>query len=285
MCLVALALGASARFPFVVAANRDEYFDRPAAPLGWWSPGADAPAVLGGRDLRGGGTWLGLTAAGRLALLTNVREPPRHADAAPSRGELVTRWLRGDATPDAYAASLAGGGHHGYNLVAADLRQGSVFHLSNRGAPHSALGNGVHGLSNAGLDTPWPKVNALKARLAAALQAHDELAGLEAALFGALADRAEASADALPATGVPLDWELALSSPFVHAPARGYGTRCSTLVVAERGTQGLRTHVVERSFDAGAPAGERRVVLDDWPPQGEAQSARVMSTCAMPASS
>src|SRR5437867_3846904 len=116
MCLVALALDESHRFPLVVAANRDEFFSRPAARLGWWSAAAGAPDILGGRDLGGGGTWLGLTAAGRLALLTNVRLADRLEPHAPSRGEIVPLWLRGDLATDRFWTRVALSGYNGFNL-------------------------------------------------------------------------------------------------------------------------------------------------------------------------
>ena len=285
MCLVALAVGQSARFPLVVAANRDEFFARPAAPLGWWSPGAGAPDILGGRDLQGGGTWLGLNAAGRFALLTNVRDPARDA-AAPSRGEIVPRWLRGDLDAAAFRAQVASRGYNGFNVIAADLAHGEVFHASDRTSARTMLSSGIHGLSNAGLDTPWPKVLALKSRLAAALGDAGSLDALRNALFDALADPTRAADGELPSTGVPADWERSLSAAFIALPEHGYGTRCSTLVITQRGPRGSITHVFERGFDAASPASvfDRHVALSDWPPRAD-QSDRAMSTCAIPASS
>ena len=98
MCLIGLAIDQSRRFPLVIAANRDEYFARPSARLGWWTPEGGGPAILGGRDLAAGGTWLGLTAAGRLAMITNVRDPSRVDLQAPSRGLIVPRWLSAQAS-------------------------------------------------------------------------------------------------------------------------------------------------------------------------------------------
>ena len=286
MCLVALALSRSARFPFAVAANRDEFFARPSAPLGWWSPGAGAPDILGGRDLQGGGTWLGLNAAGRFALLTNVRDAARDAATAPSRGEIVPLWLRGDLDAAAFQAQFAARGYNGFNVVAADLSQGEVFHASDRTSARTTLSSGIHGLSNAGLDTPWPKVLALKSRLETAVSDAGSLDALRDALFAALADPAPAPDSELPSTGVPADWERSLSAAFIALPERGYGTRCSTLVITEQGPRHSTTHVFERSFDAGSRTfADRHVALNDWPAQAAPQSRRAMSTCAMPASS
>jgi uncharacterized protein with NRDE domain len=160
-----------------------------------------------------------------------------------------------------------------------DAPAGALFHASNR-APMRPLPPGVHGLSNAGLDTPWPKVVHLRERFDAALAATQALEPLCDALWRALDDRTPAPDADLPDTGVALEWERWLSPAFIDIPAHGYGTRCSTLLVAERVGDGQRMHVRERSFDAGG--GERRFVHEGWPSD---QSTRRMSTCAMPASS
>src|SRR5512139_211888 len=165
MCLVAIALDQSRRFPLVIAANRDEFFKRPAARLSWWSPGAGLPDILGGRDLEAGGTWLGLTAKGRLGLITNVRDPSQKDPSAPSRGSIVTRWLAGDLTPDRFWMHTALSGYNGFNMVAADFQRGECFYASNLDANPMRLERGLYGLSNASLDTPWPKVTTLKDRV------------------------------------------------------------------------------------------------------------------------
>lgn len=278
MCLVALALQRSSRFPLIIAANRDEFYARPAAALDWWRPAPTALPLLGGRDLQAGGTWLGLTRAGRLALLTNVRHPARRHDAAPSRGAIVALWLRGDTGREAFIERIADAGYDGFNLIAADFARDEVFFVSNRGEAE-LLGPGLYGLSNAALDTPWPKVLALKARVEQALREAKAVEALRDRLFDALADRSLAPDDRLPDTGVPREWERLLSAAFIDAPEHGYGTRCSSLVIAERTSRGATTHVFERGFD-GAPAADRHFALEDWP-----QSMRAMSTCARPTSS
>jgi uncharacterized protein with NRDE domain len=152
MCLALLAFDAHARYPVVIAANRDEFHDRAAAPAGWWQEG-----WLAGRDCVAGGTWLGITRGGRWALVTNVREPGRHDPAAPSRGTLVPNVL---AHPASIADGLArvvgtAAGYNGFNLAAGNTRE--AHWGSNRAAGPRALAAGVYGLSNATLDTPWPK--------------------------------------------------------------------------------------------------------------------------------
>jgi uncharacterized protein with NRDE domain len=269
MCLIALALDAHPRFPLVLAANRDEFFDRPAAPLHWWTPAHAPDAILAGRDLQAGGTWLGLTPAGRLAVVTNVRRPGAVRPEAPSRGEIVVRWLQETgAAPQAFAADLAARGHSPFNLIALDTVHGQAFYTGTDSSRPVALAPGVHGLSNAGLDTPWPKVQALKQQLAGALvtssAAPEQLIDH---LFTALADPREADDADLPHTGVPVEWERVLSAAFIRTADGRYGTRCSTVIVGERTGSGWRTRMVERSFAAdGHSVAVRDVLLEDWPP-------------------
>jgi uncharacterized protein with NRDE domain len=274
MCLAAIAVARHPRWAWVLASNRDEFFHRAAAPLAWWQPIPGGPPLLGGRDLHAGGTWLGLTAAGRLALVTNVREPGQAVPGAASRGELVPRWLVGpdddekDGQDEGRLAALAAEPRNGCNFIAADLRAGGgAWWFSNRPQPrHCRLGAGLYGLSNAALDTPWPKVVLLKQRLEAALAAHSSLPGLIEATFHALSDRTLAPDEALPATGIPLQRERQLSPACIRIPGprgQAYGTRCSTVVVVEAVGAVRTAHVVERSFsDSGEPSGEVAVRLD-----------------------
>jgi uncharacterized protein with NRDE domain len=268
MCLVALAIDESHRFPLVVAANRDEFLGRRTARLGWWSAAAGAPDILGGRDLESGGTWLGLTAAGRLALVTNVRQPDRVEPSAPSRGEIVPLWLRGDLGTDRFWTRVALSGYNGFNLIAADFRNGECFWASNQKPHPMRLERGVYGLSNAIIDTPWPKVLALKAKLRATLPAAESAAAIASTMFDALADRNQAPDDGLPATGIPLEVERELSAAFIRTADQSYGTRCSTIIITERARRRLVTHVFERTFTVGTGlALMRQSVLKDWPPR------------------
>lgn len=270
MCLVALAFDQNARFPLVLAANRDEFFARPTVRLGWWSPGEGLPDILSGRDLRGGGSWLGLNADGRLALVTNVRRPGTQDPDAPSRGDIVPLWLRGDLPPDRFWARVALSGHNPFNLVAADFRRGDCYWASNEQASPLRLERGLYGLSNAQLDTPWPKLVQLKARLRDALSIATSVDDLAALLFDALADRTQAPDEALPTTGIAPERERQLSSAFIATPDGSYGTRCSTLVITERVNKRSITHVLERSFNPGSKVAVlRRVELKDWPPRYE----------------
>lgn len=281
MCLVALALDDNRRFPLVIAANRDEYFDRPTARLGWWTPAGGGPEILGGRDLTAGGTWMGLTAAGRLALVTNVRRPVAPDPQAPSRGHIVSGWLSTDLRPDQFWMQTSLSGYAPFNLVAADFLRGDCFWASNEAIVPRRMERGIFGLSNAGLDTPWPKVVTLKARMAEALETAASVDALALQLFEALSDREPAADADLPSTGIAHDLERVLSPAFVRTGDGRYGTRCSTVIVAERVRRQLVTHVMERTFAPGAAVAlMRRVRLADWPPRYATQSAVEVSPIA-----
>jgi uncharacterized protein with NRDE domain len=265
MCLIAIALDRHPRFPLVIAANRDEFLQRPAVALDWWQPAADAAPLLGGRDLQAGGTWMGLSARGRLAMLTNVRDLSRHRSAAPSRGAIVPGWLATRQSASDFWHTAAAHGHNPFNLIAGDVADGHWWWADDRAAPQR-LAPGLYGVSNAAFDAPWPKVQGLKRALAAALDAAPSAAGLEALLFAALADRAAAPDDALPDTGIGPERERWLAPAFIRTPDARYGTRCSTLLIAERHAEGLGACLVERQFDAiGRALAQRRVRLASWP--------------------
>ncbi|MES2090128.1 MAG: NRDE family protein [Pseudomonadota bacterium] len=268
MCLVAVALDQNNRFPLVLASNREEFFDRPSARMSWWQPADGAAAILGGRDLQAGGTWLGLTAQGRLGVVTNVRDPSNMDANAPSRGEIVPLWLRGDTQMDRLWPQMAMSGYNGFNLVALDFAVGEAFWVNNTQRYPQRLMRGLYGLSNAGLNTPWPKVVALKSRVKTALADSADLDGLVVRLFEALTDAAQVPDEHLPSTGVPINWERLLSPAFVRSPDGRYGTRCSTLVITERINKRLVTHVLERSYSGtSGMALLRQVALQNWPPK------------------
>lgn len=239
MCLILLALEPAPELRLVVAANRDEFYARPTAPARWW---ADAPALLAGRDLHAGGTWMGITRGGRFAAVTNYRETTAPRPDAPSRGELVAGFLLAGVPAAEWMERLEprAGEYNGFNLLAGD--GGSLLWLSNRGGAPRRLEPGVYGLSNALLDTAWPKVERGKAGMRAALAGPPD--ALERALFGVLADAEPAPDGLLPATGVGAERERALSSLFIRTPE--YGTRSSTVLVV--GADG-QARFTERRLD------------------------------------
>jgi uncharacterized protein with NRDE domain len=260
LCLIGLALDAHPRFAFVVAANRDEFFDRPTAALGWWRTGGEAPWLLAGRDLAAGGTWMGLSASGRIGMLTNVRDPARHRDEAASRGALVTDWLDRGAWPAANAAT------NPFNLIGGDLPSRRWWWTSDRHTAPTPLAAGVHAVSNGALDEPWPKVQRLSGQLRLTLETAPDDTLVER-LFALLDDDQVAPDEALPNTGVGLARERRLSPAFIRWPEAGYGTRCSTVILGSREDAGRwRIHLHERSHGPdGRATALRRIVLDAWP--------------------
>jgi uncharacterized protein with NRDE domain len=234
-----------------VAANRDEFFRRETLPLAWWS---DAPGVLAGRDLAGGGTWLGLARDGRFAALTNYRAPHDMRADAPTRGALVSDFLSGARrAPLDYLADVAerGAAYNGFNLIVADLARRELAWYCNRSSARPRLlAPGTHGISNAILDTPWPKLAKKRAELAAAV-AGARIPAL-ADLIALMADPRVAPDEALPSTGIPLERERALSAAFIELP--DYGTRSTTVLRASVDGQAptIGIDMIERSDDDGS---------------------------------
>ncbi|MGC8762478.1 MAG: NRDE family protein [Acidobacteriota bacterium] len=249
MCLLLLAHRPRPDLTLVLAANRDEFYDRPSAPSAWWE---DSPGILAGRDLRQGGTWLGVSRRGRLAALTNIREPSRHDPAAPSRGLLVKEFLRSPLDAGAFLRKLDGSPYNGFNLLAFDGENLAV--ASNRAEGVRLLEPGLHGFSNGLLDSPrWPKVRRGMAALGRLLEAAD--GNLEEGLLAVLADGTPAPDGELPRTGIGLEAERALSPIFTRTEV--YGTRASTVVIL-RADGGVSW--VERAYGpSGRPGPEVRV--------------------------
>ena len=240
---------------FTLTANRDEFFRRTAEPIAWW---ADAPGVLAGRDLVGGGTWLGLSRDGRFAALTNYRAPHEMRADAPTRGTLVSDWL-GAATPNAkpgttplaYLQDVARSGdlYNGFNLLIGDWTRRELGWYCNRStAAPALLTAGTHGISNAVLDTAWPKLIGKRAELSALL-AKEPLAPLES-LIDLMRDPRVARDDQLPATGIALERERALSAAFIDTP--DYGTRGTTALRVVAHGEVIGVAVAERSDDDGS---------------------------------
>ncbi|MFJ7108069.1 NRDE family protein [Pseudomonas sp. NPDC098740] len=234
MCLIVFAWRPGHAQPLIVAANRDEFYARPSLPLAQWP---EAPHVHAGRDLEAGGTWLGVGAHGRFAALTNIRDP-HQPPSRKSRGELVAGFLLGNMSIDDYLSDVVGRSleYAGFNLLVGNANE--LWHFNARETEAVMLPPGVYGLSNAGLDTPWPKL--LKARAALEEVLDDPQ---PQALLALLNDPQTAPFAELPDTGVGLATETLLSSVFIASPT--YGTRASTaLIVQADGTRWM----VERSF-------------------------------------
>ena len=245
MCLILFAYRVHPDHPLVLAANRDEFYDRPTAPLDFWE---DLPGVLAGRDLKGRGTWMGVDTAGRWAAITNFRDPANLKADAPSRGRLVTDYLSGSRPPRRYLEQLRPQSrrYNGFNLLVGDRSE--VFWFSNRDGRIQRLRPGLYGLSNHLLDTPWPKVAKGKRRLRRLAAKRGPIPS--DAVFDLLADPTPAPDRDLPATGVSLGWERQLSPLFITSPA--YGTRSSTLLLT--GHDGS-LQMTERTFGSDPPGG------------------------------
>ena len=249
MCLLLIGWKSHPRYRLVLAGNRDEFHDRAAAPLNWWQ---DDARILGGRDLKAGGTWLGVARSGRFGVVTNYRDLQAPVEGAPSRGNLVPRFLTGATSPKEFLDDLRGAAmrYSGFNLLVGGSR--ALYYFSNRGPKSpTVLAPGIYGLSNHLLNTPWPKLTRTRERFTAHLGEAELSAD---ALFAILADRETAPADNLPSTGLPADWERVVSSPFIVNER--YGTRCSTVLLVERNG---RTILHERRFDpSGIQSGTSR---------------------------
>jgi uncharacterized protein with NRDE domain len=265
MCLLMLAWQAHPQYRLVVAANRDEYHARPAAPLAKWPPPQE---LLAGRDLRAGGTWLGIDRERRFGVVTNFRELQQPTAGAPSRGGLIPSYLgagggAGRARAGEFLAALEpdASRYSGFNLLLTD--EDSLWYGTNRSAPFARpLAPGVYGLSNELLDTPWPKLQRVRRGFESWLRGEQPPGA--AALFALLADRTPADQAAPGQTGgLPPEWARVLSAPFVLHPQ--YGTRCSTVVLLEPDG---RLYIAERRFDpAGERTGESEFALapGEWP--------------------
>jgi uncharacterized protein with NRDE domain len=258
MCLIAIAWRIVPESPLIFIGNRDEFHQRPAAPATWWD---SPPGILAGRDLKAGGTWLGLNRQGHFAVVTNFREGGNEP-ATRSRGELVTRFLEG-MDGDAHWSLLhdQAQDYAGYNLVFYD--GDTLGYFSNRGMHRRSLEPGLYALSNHFLDTPWPKVTRLKQ----ALNAQLKLRWDSEAMLELMGHRKPASDEDLPDTGIGKHWERILSPAFIVSEE--YGTRCTSLI--RQNSEG-RFSFTERSF---APSGDPGVTREyEFQPQQRAPRKR-----------
>ncbi|MEZ4774802.1 MAG: NRDE family protein [Bacteroidia bacterium] len=226
MCLILFGYRVHPGYPLIIAANRDEFYARPTLRAGWWE---ENPAILAGKDLQAGGTWLGVSKSGRFAAVTNFREPNNIKPQAPSRGALVTRFLEGQTGTIPYLDHLStqAEAYNGFNLLTFDSN--TLGWYSNRHENPEWLDPGVYGLSNHLLNTAWPKVQQGKERLAALISPETEMN--PESLFEMLNNDTIAPDDRLPSTGVSLELERMLSAMCIKSPT--YGTRVSTVVLID----------------------------------------------------
>jgi len=229
MCLIFFSINQHPTYKLILAANRDEFYNRKTEAAHYWN---DYPDILGGRDLEANGTWMGITKKGRISFVTNYRDPANINPNAPSRGQLVSDYLENSVDPEIYMQGIEkrAAAYNGFNLVVGNAD--SLWYLSNYKEGIQKITSGFFGLSNHLLETPWPKVKLGKQLLEPVLdQSHINPNDL----LDILQDSTRAVDDKLPSTGIGLDRERALSSMFIKT--EGYGTRCSTVVLIDHHNQ------------------------------------------------
>ena len=256
MCLITFAYHCHPDYPLIVLANRDEFYARPSDLLAYWE---DEPSVLAGRDKQLSGTWLGLNKAGLFTAVTNYRDGTNTASDRRSRGDLTRNFLCAKKTASCYIEELAPHQHQfgDYNLLLGDST--GLYYCSNRAPNSQKLSPGIYGLSNALLNTPWPKLEYVKAKLAEVLnntELNTKTLPIDT-LLTIMSDRAEAPLEERPDTGISAAWEKLLSSAFIQT--ENYGTRATTLILQK--TNG-DTQIIEQSFDANGPIERRNYSLN-----------------------
>ena len=244
MCLILFAYRVVDDYPLVLAANRDEFHQRPTAPMDWWE---DRTGILAGRDLEAGGTWFGVRADNssgslsgvRFAGLTNYRNPAAEKKNARSRGEIIPDYLHSCSSAETYFkySKIRPELYNGFNLLFGD--PGGLFWFSGQTGKTTRVQPGIHGLSNRDLNTPWPKVETGRKRLEQALNnpvSHEDL-------FRVLTHTAQPEDSQLPDTGVGMEWERILAPLFIQNPV--YGTRSSTLFLLKKDGS---ARIIERTW-------------------------------------
>ncbi len=249
MCLIVFANNFHPDYKLIFAANRDEFYNRPTEAAHFWKYHSD---LLAGKDLQAGGTWMGITKSGRFAAITNYRDMRNIKENAPSRGNLTLDFLTSDISPEKYFNQINSElkNYNGFNLVIGDVD--NLFYFSNIKSELNKIEPGIHGLSNAFLDTPWPKVDKSKLKLEIAINGNQIS---EDRLMKILDDKSFAEDQKLPDTGVGKELEKVLSSVFIKTEK--YGTRCSTVLLVDKNNN---VKFVERTF---MPA-ENRFVRNEF---------------------
>ncbi|MGB3725176.1 MAG: NRDE family protein [Glaciecola sp.] len=249
MCILFIAVNQHPKFPLIIAANRDEFHQRPTLTSHFWPSHTD---VLAGKDLSAGGTWMGINQNGRIAALTNIRAPGKERLNAITRGELVTNFLTTQTDVTDYLNTLQNTHlkYNGYNLLFGELNQLHVYNSFENKA--YKLDDGVYGLSNASLNSPWPKIDAGRDALANYCQ-HANILSREH-LFELLKSQQAAHDDELPNTGIPIEWERKLSSIFIQSA--DYGTRSSTVLLIDNNNHCFWE---ERTFNSNAEMTDTKV--------------------------
>ena len=241
MCLITFAYKTHPNYKLILAANRDEFYIRPTRSAQFWKE-ENQPELLAGKDLEAGGTWMGITKTGSWGALTNYRDTSWRRETPLSRGDLVLDYLKNVQYPENYLQAIRSRSnlYNGFNLLIGNLD--SLFHFSNHTKQITKIEPGIYGLSNAVLNTPWPKLEQAKSDL------EKEISKKEVSvenLFQVLKNDTKAPDKSLPNTGIPKEWEKAISSIFIKT--ENYGTRCSTLLFIDHENKAT---FIERKYDA-----------------------------------
>lgn len=237
MCLILFAYNYHPDYRLILTANRDEFYQRPTRPMQFWT---EQPQLLAGQDLEQGGTWLGLTRTGRFSALTNHRNGLKQPQGVSSRGRLPLQFLLGEMSCQTFICETDVGQFDGFNQLIDD--GGQLSYLSNRSPALQPVPHGIHGISNAVFDSPWPKLVAAKAALKECIDGDQISAD---ALITLMQDPTTYHDDQLPQTGVSLELERLLSARFIRSER--YGTRATTAVLIRHSGE---IRVVEQNFDA-----------------------------------
>ncbi len=242
MCLITFAYNSHSNYSLILAANRDEFYSRPTRKAKYWFE-EDYPEILAGKDLEANGTWMGIHKNRKWAALTNYRDLTQLKDSPPSRGDLALNFLKSDQSARQYLKDIQKKSslYNGFNLLLND--EEGIFHFSNQTDKITEITSGIHGLSNALLDTPWPKLELAKSGLNEIIKSNQVEPNK---LFNILKNETKANDDKLPKTGLPFDLEKAISSVFIKTD--GYGTRCSTLLLIH--TDGTAEFIERRYIPA-----------------------------------
>ena len=247
MCLIVFSYNHHQTYPFILAGNRDESYKRPTKQAHFWDTD---PAILAGRDLKAGGTWLGVTKEGRIGALTNYRDFNHPREGEKSRGELIPDFLKSSNSPKEVLADLIrrGDRYDGFNMIAGTAKK--LYYISNINKTLKEITPGIHGISNAFLDTPWPKVNVARDTFRSAISGAEID---EKAIFSLLKNSETYPQEKLPDTGLSPEMEKSVSPIFIETEE--YGTRCSTLLTVDN--SGL-VRFVEKSYHTNEPEKEKR---------------------------
>ncbi len=253
MCLIAFAYNISKEYPLILIANRDEFYDRPAQKAHYWEEEGETK-ILAGKDLKGGGTWFGVSENRKWGAVTNYRDIANIKEDAPTRGDLIPNFLKSPDSAKEYLHKLqnVAAKYNGFNLLLGD--ENGIYHYSNNSNVISKIQPGIHGLSNALLNTPWPKLTIAKNELKDKIESNNLD---QEALFAILKNQKKADVHQLPKTGLTEELEMAVSSIFIDT--QNYGTRCSTLFfISQNGNMKL----VERTFDSKNTSNVKDVMFE-----------------------